>query len=235
MSQFPCLRQLRCSLPNNTTSAASWRPPPSTNRLAAFSTNPSAQFPAPAKKSVSMTGPPQKGVKKLRMRKKMRVVAARPPAPGERKALRKRVVLSNTNALMVPGLQDMNAQNITQSNVEGQVLGIPDQVIDQLRAVNAFKPTQGWRLFRRPASLMRKETGEMARLVSAVESAGAGKTIRKVIVGECGSGKSMLQLQAIATAFLKGWVVISIPEGTSKILYECRSSTDSVLQHKNSR
>ncbi|KAF2098533.1 hypothetical protein NA57DRAFT_75773 [Rhizodiscina lignyota] len=164
------------------------------------------------KKGVSMTGPPQKGIKNLRMKKKMRVNMTKPPAPGERKAMRKRVVFSNTNALVVPGLQDVNAQNCVQSGLEGQVLGIPGPTIDQLTAVGAFQSSQGWRFFRRPAALVRRETAEMARLIADVESVESRRTMRKILVGEQGSGKSTLVLQTMAMAFLRGWVVINFPD-----------------------
>ncbi|MDI1493300.1 MAG: hypothetical protein OHK93_005088 [Ramalina farinacea] len=132
----------------------------------------------------------------------------RKPAIGERKALRKRVVLSNTNALEVQGLQDINEKNMMDEEMQGKVLGIPGEVVDRLRAVEAFKPAQGWGLYRRPAMLMRSETLEYAKMM---DSMGTG-SMRRVIVGERGSGKTTMLLQAMTLAFLKGWVVINIPE-----------------------
>ena len=94
------------------------------------------------------------------------------------------------------------------------MLGIPmPEVVDQLRAVEAFKPTQGWGLFRQPGMLVRKETVEYGNLVEELDR--EGKTLRRVLVGERGSGKSLMALQAMTIAFLKGWTVISIPEGMS--------------------
>ncbi|KAF9640568.1 Ribosomal protein S23/S29 mitochondrial [Lasiodiplodia theobromae] len=86
-----------------------------------------------------------------------------------------------------------------------------DPVVDQLRAVDAFKPNQGWGLFRRPAMLARRETVELGRLVSAVE-AEPGKKVTKIIHGDRASGKTTLLLQAMSMAFLKGWVVINFPD-----------------------
>jgi small subunit ribosomal protein S29 len=132
------------------------------------------------------------------------------PEPGDRKAIRKRVVLSNTNAVEVQGLDNFSATNIHDAAVEGQVLGFSNEVIDSLRATEAFKATQGWRLFRRPATLVRKETAEVAKLMQDIES---NKTsIRCVLYGERGSGKSVLGLQAKAMALIKGWIVVHIPE-----------------------
>ncbi|KAH0287795.1 hypothetical protein M436DRAFT_83595 [Aureobasidium namibiae CBS 147.97] len=140
----------------------------------------------------------------------------KPPAEGERKAMRKRVVLSNTNAVEVQGLDNFSAANIYDAALEGQVMGLSNEVIDALRATEAFKATQGWSLFRRPATLVRKETAELAKLMQDVE---ANKTaVRRVIYGERGSGKSVLALQAKAMALLKGWIVVHIPEAKELIL-----------------
>lgn len=140
---------------------------------------------------------------------------ARRPAPGERKALRKRIVLSNVNALEVMGMQDIEAENMYDRGTEGHVLGLPGPVVDQLRAVEAFKTTQGWGLFRRPGTLMRRETVDLGRMMAGMsEEEGHRMTVRRVLVGEKGSGKSMMLLQAMTMAFLKGWTVINLPEGT---------------------
>lgn len=138
----------------------------------------------------------------------------RPPAVGERKAIRKRIVLSNTNALEVPDMQELGAETMFDMRLRGQVVGIPGHVVDQLRAVEAFKVTQGWSMFRRPGVLMRRESVEMGKLMERLSSEYLGSTERRVLTGERGNGKSMLLLQAMAMAFVKGWVVISIPEGT---------------------
>ncbi|KAL2046210.1 hypothetical protein N7G274_001657 [Stereocaulon virgatum] len=141
----------------------------------------------------------------------------RRPAPGERKALRKRVVLSNTNALEVHGLQDIDAESMMNESFRGQVLGIPGRIVDRLRAVEAFKVPQGWALFRRPAMLMRKETLDFGREVEGIARDEKKKSIRRVYVGERGSGKSLMLLQAMTMAFLKDWVVINIPNAQDLI------------------
>ena len=143
-----------------------------------------------------------------------KVPRAARPAIGERKALRKRIILSNTNALEVPGLQDLNAESMVDETLRGQVMGIPGPVVDQLRAVQAFKVAQGWPLFRRPAMLIRRETLDFGKEMESLVLQGGKKTVRRVFVGERGSGKSLMLLQAMTMAFLKGWVVINIPEGT---------------------
>lgn len=138
------------------------------------------------------------------------------PAQGERKALRKRIVLSNDNALEVSSLKDLSQENVLSEQIHGQVMGIPEQVVDALRAVEAFKTTQGWSLFRRPAVLMRKETTQIAALFKEVESSASGrdkKTIRRILSGERMSGKSTLLLQTLTLAFLRDWFVINLPDG----------------------
>lgn len=135
------------------------------------------------------------------------------PAPGERKALRKRIVLSNTNALEVQGLPEISNDKLGHEGLKGQVLGISNPVIDQLRAVEAFKTTQAWGFFRKPAMLVRDETVELGRMMEEAER--ERRTVRRVLVGEKGSGKSLLALQAMTMGFLKGWTVINIPEGIS--------------------
>ena len=195
--------------------------------IAAFSTTASLGGTPPKKKGASPYKPIEmsRGSRQTFQKKKKKKTEAadrsRRPAIGERKALRKRVVLSNTNALEVDGLQDISIKNLEDEKSRGQVLGIPGEVVDQLRAVEAFKVAQGWGLYRRPAILVRRETGEYAKMVEELGQ----RTVRRVLVGERGSGKTVMMLQAMAMAFLKGWVVINIPAGKSlsSPLYEWHS------------
>ncbi|MCJ1431816.1 37S ribosomal protein S23 mitochondrial [Xylographa pallens] len=161
------------------------------------------------------TGPPKRGEKTTYARKKKKPSEskARPPAPGERKALRKRIVLSNTNALEVPDMQDFTAESMGNAKLQGQVVGIPGPVVDQLRAIEAFKTCQGWGLFRRPGMLVRAETVSHGKLVQSMSDPQDTRTIRRIYVGERGSGKSTMLLQAMTMAFLQNWVVINFPEG----------------------
>nr|POE51729.1 37s ribosomal protein s23, mitochondrial [Quercus suber] len=144
-------------------------------------------------------------------KKKKPLATARPPAVGERKALRKRIVLSNTNALEVPGMQNFTPEIIRGiGEHEGRMVGLSDAAVDMLRAVEAFKPTQGWNLFRRPATLIRKETTDLAQ---AMLTAQAEKShVGKVVIGERGCGKSVLVLQGLAMAHTRGWVVVHLPD-----------------------
>lgn len=152
--------------------------------------------------------------KNSKNKKKEGSVRGSRPLPGERKAMRKRVVLSNTNALTVEGMEDITTKSMVETSLHGQVFGIPGLVIDQLRAMDAFKPTQSWGFFRRPATLIREETIQYGRLFEELSEDGAKKTVRRVLVGEKGCGKTTMLIQAMTMAFLKDWVVINIPDGT---------------------
>jgi small subunit ribosomal protein S29 len=141
------------------------------------------------------------------------VVTVRPPAVGERKAMRKRIVLSNTNAFEVQ--EELTAQNIAELCSRCKVFSLPAPVVDSLRAVEAFKPNQGWSMFRKPSVLWRDESVQLAHQINAVNAQGKQDTRRLLLAGEKGSGKTVMLLQAMAAAFVKEWVVVNIPDGTS--------------------
>lgn len=219
MASSICWRCLSTPSPHQTLRQATLRSPHITHIPAlAFSTTPiSHRIPVSAGQKTGAKIAPRKGTKTLIIGKKKQVAdnRARRPAPGERKALRKRIVLSNVNALSVPDMQDINEENMFDRRLEGKVLGLSNDLVDRLRAVEAFKSSQGWGLFSRPGTLMRRETLDMGKMVADMSSGdGARKTVRKVVVGERGSGKSIMLLQGMAMAMLKGWTVINLPEGT---------------------
>jgi small subunit ribosomal protein S29 len=113
-------------------------------------------------------------------------------------------------------MQDLDATLIHDAANIGKVMGLPGTVVDQLRAVEAFKTTQGWGMFRRPGMLIREETVQIADAMKAAQV--QKNTAVTIIDGERGTGKSMMLLQAMTTAFLKSWIVVNIPEGKSPIL-----------------
>lgn len=181
-------------------------------------------------KKKGMGAAPKKGVKSLNTKKNKSASqgdSGKRPAQGERKALRKRIVLSNNNALEVSSLKDLTKANVLSEANEGLVMGLPEPVIDALRDVDAFKPTQGWSFFRRPAVLMRKEAIQLAKLFKETEEAATGKdkrTIRRILTGKRMGGKSTLLLQGLSMAFLRQWFVISLPECKyTSILFRCES------------
>ncbi|KAG7103115.1 37S ribosomal protein S23 like [Verticillium longisporum] len=143
-------------------------------------------------------------------KKKREVVRFKKPEPGERKAFRKRIQLSNNNAAVVTGLPVADAAAMVSKENLGRIIGMPDKLIDQLRALEAFKTTQNWGLFRKPHMLVRKETVQMMERLN--EAAAEKKTLSTVLTGERISGKSLLLMQAMSHALLNNWVVIHIPE-----------------------
>ncbi|GAO13959.1 uncharacterized protein UV8b_01969 [Ustilaginoidea virens] len=148
---------------------------------------------------------------KKTFKKRAVAVAVKKPGPGERKAFRKRIQLSNNNALPVQGLEDMGPDTLARPESRGSMVAVPDRVVDQLRALEAFKTTQTWSLFRRPHFLVRDET---VRLVGRMQaSLDAKDSLKCVLTGSKLSGKSLVMLQAMAHALINGWVVVHIPEG----------------------
>ena len=168
---------------------------------------------APAEKRKAEVA--RRGSTRLKLTKKKRAKAYKVPAIGERKALRQRIVLSNTNAREVNDIDYFTPANAEYSI--GQFLRFQNDTVDGLRTLEAFRRSQGWGYFSRPACLIREETITMAEQLAKIDTAkaeqGEGNTTRGLIVGPQGSGKSVLLLQAQAIAWMKKWVVISFPNG----------------------
>ncbi|OAX82566.1 hypothetical protein ACJ72_03082 [Emergomyces africanus] len=187
-------------------------------RIAPFHTTAPA-FALPMKKKTgsgrSDTGPKFRESRSARINKKVKREKPRPPAPGERRAAKERIVLSNTNALEIPNMQDLSVENMTNAELRGHIVGLPMALVDRLRGARAFKTTQGWSLFRRPATLFREETLELGKLIQSIgdgESEMKGKTVKRIITGDKGTGKSVHLTQAMTLALLKNWVIVTIPE-----------------------
>jgi len=184
---------------------------------ASFSTTAGLSYPPtkPSRPNPQAPATPFRGAKKIFIKKKKKEVETkgRPVGPGERKAFRKRIVLSNTNALEVTGMRDLSGVTMVDETTRGEVMGVPGPVVDQLRAIEAFKVSQGWGYYRRPGMLVREETIEYGHLFRNMSEEHEKGTVRRVLVGERASGKSTLLLQAMSMAFSQQWIVINIPEG----------------------
>lgn len=198
------------------------------NHAASFTTSASVRAgrspPVPSKKPPkqlpgrrSDLNTPKKGVSgNFIKKKKVKPKESRPKktAIGERLALRKRIVLSNNNAIAVEDVPEFGVESLGDEQLHGQMVNLTVSMVSQLRAVDAFKRTQNWGLFRNPAMLVRRETVEYGQLFKEMSGEQESRrTIRRVLIGERGSGKSIILLQAMTMAFLKGWVVINLPEG----------------------
>ncbi|KAK4173647.1 putative mitochondrial SSU ribosomal protein S23 precursor [Triangularia setosa] len=176
----------------------------------------------------AMPGKPQKSMehqdrsvrvyragKKMKIKKKGNLDRGKPPAPGERKAFRKKIVLSNDNALPVPWVTEMVAGSLSDRKQVGTIVSLPPVLQDQLRATEAFQPTQTWGLFRKPSTLIRQESVDLiGKMEKAVENK---ETARIVLTGEKISGKSTMLLQAQSHAYLNNWIVIHFPDAQELI------------------
>lgn len=114
-------------------------------------------------------------------------------------------------------MTDMTPELLLDEATHGKVVGIPGPVVDSLRAAEAFKITQGWGLFRRPGLLVREESLKISRMMKEAEE--SKKMLRLVVDGGRVTGKSMMLVHAMATAFTRGWIVLNIPEGKSSYLW----------------
>lgn len=181
-------------------------------RAAFFST--SSSFAAAPPPTIKSRRDLPKKVKRT-FKKKTNVVAVKKPQPGERKAFRKRIQLSNNSALPVQNIDELTAEVMAKLESKGKMFALPDKVVDQLRALEAFKTTQTWNLFRRPHFLVRDETVDlMSRMQEAVDKKEAFKC---VLTGSKLSGKSLATLQAMSYALMNDWVVVHIPEGKATL------------------
>lgn len=135
---------------------------------------------------------------------------------GERKVLQKNIVLSNTNAPVLP-LPEMMLDICGKEETEGTVFQIPDSVLDSLKALGAFKTGQHWPYFQRPSTLVRKESVQIGKLILWIDAGevakGEERCARIILDGTRGSGKSIVLAQAMNWAIQSNWVVIAIPNG----------------------
>ncbi|RAK76065.1 mitochondrial 37S ribosomal protein mS29 [Aspergillus fijiensis CBS 313.89] len=190
-------------------------------RVAAFHTSsPLLAMPPKKKAPGQQQGPKHRTATTFKMKKRKVTDRVRPPPVGERRALRKRIVLSNPNALEVADMQDISAENMVDSRLRGSILGLPVPMLDQLRAVQAFKPKQGWSIFRRPGTVTRRETVELGRLIDGISDKpeDKSKVVKRIVTGPRGIGKTVHLLQAMSMAFTKEWVVVTVPECQDLVL-----------------
>lgn len=136
----------------------------------------------------------------------------KPPPVGQRRTERRRIVLSNTNAIPLQNHDKLTTENMSDSGRIGQVLALDGPLLDQLREAKAFKTTQNWNLFRTPSTLFRQETAELGCDIEDVNE--QKTTLERLIVGEKMSGKSVHLLQAMSMAYLNKWMVINVPDCT---------------------
>jgi small subunit ribosomal protein S29 len=156
----------------------------------------------------------KKGKKFVLATRKDRDVSRNAPNPGERRAWKNRIVLSNINANDVSGLRPLTPENMANEQTLGKVMSIPGDAVDSLRSLRAFKRTQAWASYKKPAVLMTEESWNLAKLMTDIQnnSQSGPSSIAKVIHGPRRSGKSVFLLQALLMGILQKWIVINIPE-----------------------
>jgi hypothetical protein len=220
--------------------------------------------------------------------------------------------VNNANAIDIKDLQDLTPENAGGEDLRQlhpSVVGLQQATVDSIRALDGFKHTQSWSFFRRPATLVRKETLRMAAEIELLDACGVvprtktrmveasstsqtevdaaeksnnakietnarsdsseseaieanneplpevesrsnehgrtmveehftaspkpPRTARCVLTGVKGTGKSVLQLQAMAVALQRGWILVHIPDGhdltTGHTAYEPITTADGVV------
>ncbi|KAI5810239.1 mitochondrial ribosomal death-associated protein 3-domain-containing protein [Peziza echinospora] len=182
-----------------------------------------------------------KGATTLHIKKRAVVRTAKSGAIGERRAQRKKLVLANTNAGKVE-LPDLTARIATEEDVVGRIFSFDGNTVDAMRTAEGFHLKQGWEFFYKPSTLVRKESIQLGRLVAWIngeEIKGRMRThqsrsARVILHGLRGSGKSVLLLQAMAWAYQRQWVVITIPNAQDLVIghteYEFDPSSNLWLQ-----
>ena len=135
--------------------------------------------------------------------------------PQEIKAAQKPVAVSNANALAVPGVSTLSLENMVDDKSRGKVFYLPKACVEPLRAMQVFKPSQSWPMFKAPGTFMREESVELARLIRGIGGEGdmKGKSVARIVTGDKATGKSIHLTQALTMGLLNNWVVINIPEG----------------------
>ncbi|KAG6027177.1 hypothetical protein E4U41_001036 [Claviceps citrina] len=196
----PRLHPMLLASPRAAAAAATAAAPFSTSALLAVAPPPTVKSRRDLPKQVKKT-----------FKKKTSFVPVKKPNQGERRAFRKRIQLSNNSALPVEGFEDLGPAGLADPASAGRMVAIPGHVVDQLRALEAFKTTQTWGLFRRPHFLVRGQTVELVGMM--VASVDKKEALKCVLTGSKLSGKSLVLLQAMTYGLMNEWVVLHVPEG----------------------
>lgn len=201
-----CLSRLRIAGSSSTSFAAT------TPKAASSFHSSASRHNVVKKKSVVVKGanaPKLRQSKSAKINKKQKE-RPKPPPVGQRKGERRRIVLSNTNAVPVQEHAKLTKDSATETANVGQMLALDGPLLDQLREAKAFKTTQNWNLFRTPSTLFRQETSELGFDFEDVQNEKV--TVKRLVAGPKASGKSIYLLQAMSMAYLNEWVVLNVPD-----------------------
>ncbi|KAK6538143.1 37S ribosomal protein S23 mitochondrial [Orbilia ellipsospora] len=106
----------------------------------------------------------------LNLSSKKKNVRAPPKKPevGYRRALRKAIILSNSNAPNLD-LPELTAELLSDTESIGKVFSINVEDLEKLRSLEAFQKRQMWQFFYRPTTFIRNESVGLARAMESVE------------------------------------------------------------------
>ncbi|KAL1958296.1 hypothetical protein VTO42DRAFT_4613 [Malbranchea cinnamomea] len=184
-----------------------------------------SQHAMPTKKSNSRdTGPKFRESRSARAPPKPKPSKPHRYTPDELKAMKTELSISNPNAVEVPGLQALSTENMADASSRGKMFALPPSLLTQLRALGVFKPSHSWHLFKKPSTLVREETlelGNLIRGIGAQEGELKGKSVKRIVTGIRGTGKSTHLMQAMTMALLSDWIVVNVPDGRD---YTCGST-----------
>lgn len=100
----------------------------------------------------------------------------------------------------------------------GEVVAFPETVAARLESLGMFNEKQGFQFMRKPVSVIRHNTGLVARELLAPDVTNLGTKDRRVIVtGKGGTGKSFILLQMAAMALMQKYVVLAVPRGNFQL------------------
>src|SRR5579862_9498828 len=113
----------------------------------------------------------------------------------------KRWGVSNPEAKLVL-LDDLEVRHLIYAERHvGEVLAFPEAIVDKLDVLEMFNEKYGYQYMRKPMSMIRQNTGLVARELLGQDVLHLGTKDRRVIVsGKGGTGKSFILLQIAAMA-----------------------------------
>ncbi|KAJ6259861.1 37S ribosomal protein S23 [Drechslerella dactyloides] len=104
----------------------------------------------------------------LKKNKKKVHIVVKKPEIGYRRALRKAIVLANSNAPVLD-LPDLTAEDIVNPASVGKAFNINVEDLEKLRQLEVFQKKQLWQFFSRPTTFVRNESVGIARAMESVE------------------------------------------------------------------
>ena len=99
----------------------------------------------------------------------------------------------------------------------GKLATFSDIAVRNLEACKFFGKHHGFQFFHYPATLLRRQTVELAEEFLKQRRGGRSAQRRTVLVGGPGSGRSVILAQILAVGWHTNHVVVFIPRGMSEI------------------